>query len=125
MADASNSDRISVVALRPSARHGVLREERANGQEFVIDAALWLDLRPAAAADDLSLTVSYAELAQQLTAIVSGEPVDLIETLADRLVTACLADERVAAAEVTVHKPSAPIGLPFADVTVTVRPSRT
>jgi len=125
MADASNSDRISVIGLRAFGRHGVLPEERANGQEFVIDAALWLDLRPAAAADDLSLTVSYAELAQQLTAIVSGEPVDLIETLADRLVTACLADERVAAAEVTVHKPSAPIGLPFADVTVTVRRSRT
>jgi dihydroneopterin aldolase len=124
MADAGSSDRISLIGLRAFGRHGVLPAERASGQEFVIDAVLWLDLRPAAATDDLALTVSYADLAHQLTAIVAGEPVDLIETLADRLVAACLADERVAAAEVTVHKPSAPIGLPFGDVTVTVRRSR-
>jgi 7,8-dihydroneopterin aldolase/epimerase/oxygenase len=124
MAAADSSDRISLVGLRAFGRHGVLPEERADGQEFVIDAVLWLDLRPAAAADDLALTVSYADLAHQLTAIVSGEPADLIETLAERLVAACLADERVGAAEVTVHKPGAPIGLPFGDVTVTVRRSR-
>ncbi len=102
----------------------MLPEERETGQEFVIDAVLWLDLRPAAATDDLALTVSYADVARRLTEIVSGEPVDLIETLAERLASACLGDKRVRQAEVTVHKPSAPIGLPFADVTVTIRRNR-
>ncbi|HET7013776.1 MAG TPA: dihydroneopterin aldolase [Streptosporangiaceae bacterium] len=114
-------DRISLRGLRAFGRHGVLPEERINGQEFLIDATLWLDLRQAAATDDLAQTVSYADVAQQLHKIVTGEPVQLIETLAERLATACLAHERIKQVEVTVHKPSAPIPLPFKDVTVTVR----
>jgi dihydroneopterin aldolase len=120
MADATATDRISLLGLRAFGRHGVLPSERQEGQEFVIDAILTLDLRPAAATDDLSQTVGYAVLARRLTEIVSGEPLQLIETLAERLATVCLADERVEQAEVTVHKPGAPIGLPFSDVTVTV-----
>lgn len=117
-------DRISLVGLRAFGRHGVLPEERLSGQEFIIDATLWVDTRPAAATDDLELTVSYADVAQQLHDIVTGEPVQLIETLAERLAQACLANERVEQVEITVHKPSAPIPLPFADVTVTVRRTR-
>jgi dihydroneopterin aldolase len=118
-------DRISLLGLRVHGRHGVLPQERADGQEFVVDAVLWLDTRPAAAADDLALTVDYGGLAERLAAIISGEPVALIETLAERLAAACLADERVSEAEITVHKPSAPIGLPCADVTATIRRART
>lgn len=108
------------MGLRAFGRHGVLPQERIEGQEFIVDAVLWLDLRPAAATDDLEKTVSYADVAHRLHQIVAGEPVQLIETLAERLVASCLEDDRVEQAEVTVHKPSAPIGLPFADVTVTV-----
>jgi dihydroneopterin aldolase len=122
--DPIGQDRIELVGLRAFGRHGVLPEERANGQGFVIDASLWLDLRPAATSDDVADTVNYADLAQRLTQIVSGEPVNLIETLAERLVGACLEDERVTHAEVTVHKPGAPIALPFTDVTVTIRRTR-
>ncbi len=125
MADASATDRISLLGLRAFGRHGVLPSERLEGQEFVIDAILTLDVRPASASDDLSKTVSYAVLAQRLTEIVSGEPLQLIETLAERLAAVCLDDERVERAEVTVHKPEAPIGLPFSDVTVTVVRFRT
>jgi dihydroneopterin aldolase len=78
----------------------------------------------AASSDDVTATVHYGELAEQLVAVVSGEPVDLIETLAYRLVDVCLADTRVARAEVTVHKPAAPIPLPFGDVAVTVARER-
>ena len=117
-------DRISLIGLRAFGRHGVLPQERADGQEFLIDATLWVDTRPAAATDDLTQTVSYADVAQQLHKIVTGEPVQLIETLAERLADACLANERVEQAEITVHKPSAPIPLPFADVTVTIRRPR-
>ncbi|HEY3907781.1 MAG TPA: dihydroneopterin aldolase [Streptosporangiaceae bacterium] len=113
-------DRISLLGLRVFGRHGVLPQERVDGQDFIIDATLWLDLRPAASADDLELTVSYADVAHRLHKIVAGEPVQLIETLAERLAAACLEDHLVEQAEITVHKPSAPIGLPFSDVTVTV-----
>ena len=115
---------IALSGLRVRGRHGVYDFERAQGQDFVVDVRLELDLAPAAASDDVTDTVHYGELAERLTAIVAGEPVNLLETLADRLVTACLADERVTAAEVTVHKPQAPIPLEFADVAVTLRRSR-
>ena len=115
---------ITLSGLRVRGRHGVFDFERERGQDFVVDVRLELDLAPAAASDEVTDTVHYGELAERLAAIVGGEPVNLIETLADRLVTACLSDERVTTAEVTVHKPQAPIPLEFADVSVTLRRSR-
>ena len=120
----SQLDRISLTGLRAFGYHGVLPAEREHGQEFVIDAVLWLDTRPAAGADDLSLTIDYGALASTLAGIVAGAPVALIETLAHRLAAACLADDRVGQAEVTVHKPAAPVGVPIADVATTIRRSR-
>ena len=117
------SDRITLKGLRLNGFHGVLPEERRDGQVFVVDVVLVLDLAPAAATDDVADTVHYGELAERLAAVVAGEPVDLLETLADRLATVCLSYDRVQRAEVTVHKPSAPIPLSFDDVSVTlVRP---
>lgn len=119
------ADRISLIGLRAFGRHGVLDHERRDGQEFVVDAVLWLDTRPAAAADDLALTVDYGAVAVRLAAIVSGEPVALIETLAGRLAAACLsAGQAVREVEITVHKPQAPVPVPFRDVTVTIRRGR-
>jgi dihydropteroate synthase len=117
-------DRVELRGLRVTGRHGVYAHERADGQDFVVDATLEVDTVRAAASDELADTVDYGTLAQDLAAVVAGEPVNLIETLADRLVAVCLRDPRVAAAEVTVHKPAAPIPLEFADVAVTVRRSR-
>jgi dihydroneopterin aldolase len=114
------TDRIVLTGLRVHGHHGVLASERRDGQEFVVDAVLAMDLRPAGAPDDLADTVHYGELAERLAAVVAGEPVDLLEALADRLAAVCLADVRVRAAEVTVHKPGAPIPLSFDDVAVTV-----
>jgi dihydroneopterin aldolase len=113
-------DRISLTGLRVRGFHGVLPAERDNGQDFVVDVVLHLDLRRAAASDDLRDTVHYGELAERLAAVVSGEAVQLIETLAERLAQLCLSYELVQRAQVTVHKPSAPIPLEFADVAVTV-----
>ena len=118
------ADRISLLGLRAFGWHGVFDHERRDGQEFVIDAVLWLDTRAAASGDDLALTVDYGAMAARLAAIVSGEPVALIETLADRLAVACLADPAAAEVEITVHKPHAPMPVPFRDVTVTIRRSR-
>lgn len=117
-------DRISIAGLRVRGRHGVYAHERESGQEFVIDAVLWLDTGPAAAADDLSLTADYGALAGRLAEIVSGQPVDLIETLAARLAAACLQDQAVCEAEVTVHKPQAPVSQEVADIAVTIRRRR-
>ena len=118
------ADRIELRGLRVRGYHGVLDGERRDGQEFLIDAVLAVDTRPAAATDDLSLTVDYAGLSERLAGIVAGEPVQLIETLAEQLAQACLAEPAVRQAEITVHKPNAPISLPFGDVSVTIRRER-
>ena len=117
-------DRVSLRGLRVRGRHGVYEHERRDGQDFVVDAVLGLDTRAAAAADDLSRTVDYGALAQRLTAVVAGEPVRLIETLADRLATVCLAEPAVQEVEITVHKPQAPLSQAFDDVTVTIQRRR-
>ncbi len=114
------SDRIALRGLRARGHHGVFDFERREGQDFVVDAVLHLDLAPAAASDDVADTVHYGLLADRLVAIVTGEPVDLIETLAERLAAECLTDDAVREVELTVHKPSAPIRHEFADVSVTV-----
>src|SRR2546421_11717276 len=117
-------DTITLTGLRVFGRHGVYAEERERGQDFVVDVTLELDTGPAARSDDVADTVHYGELAGRLVGVVAGEPVNLIETLADRLLAVCLADPRVAAATVTVHKPQAPIPHEFADVAVTLRRER-
>lgn len=118
------TDRISLSGLRVRGHHGVFDFERRDGQDFVVDVVLELSLAKAAASDDVADTVHYGELAGRLAEVIAGAPVNLIETLAERLATVCLADARVAAATVTVHKPQAPIPHEFADVAVTVRRAR-
>jgi dihydroneopterin aldolase len=118
------TDRVELRGLKARGHHGVYDFERERGQEFVVDVVLELDLATAAATDDVADTVHYGELAERLVGVVRGEPVNLIETLAARLVDTCLADHRVTAAIVTVHKPQAPIPHEFADVSVTLRRAR-
>ncbi|MCP9952757.1 MULTISPECIES: dihydroneopterin aldolase [Actinomadura] len=117
-------DRIELRGLRARGRHGCLPAERELGQEFVVDAVLGLDTRPAAEGDDLSRTVDYGTLAGRLVAVVEGEPVNLLETLADRLATICLEEKTVSEVEITVHKPSAPVPHPFTDIAVKIKRSR-
>ncbi|MFV2197154.1 dihydroneopterin aldolase [Nocardiopsis sp. LOL_012] len=113
-------DRIALRGLRARGHHGVFGFERREGQDFVVDAVLRVDTAPAAASDDVGDTVHYGELAEDLVAVVEGEPVHLIETLAERLAAVCTAHPLVEGVELTVHKPSAPIPHEFADVSVTV-----
>jgi 7,8-dihydroneopterin aldolase/epimerase/oxygenase len=117
-------DRITLTGLRVHGRHGVHEHERAHGQEFVIDATVWLDLGPAATTDQLSATLDYGALAHRAAQIVGGQPCNLIETVAARIASDVLADQRVQAVEVTVHKPAAPLALHFTDVAVTTRRAR-
>jgi len=117
-------DRVALRGLKARGYHGVFPEERREGQTFVVDLVLGLDTRPAAADDDLAKTVHYGIVAEEVVAVVQGEPVNLIETLAERVAQACLKHEEVQEVEVTVHKPDAPITVPFDDVTVTITRSR-
>lgn len=114
------SDRIALRGLAVRGHHGVFESERIDGQEFVIDVVLDVDTSVAARTDQLTDTVDYGSLASAIAAIVSGAPVNLLETLADRIARACLDDVRVASVEVSVHKPHAPIALTFDDVVVTI-----
>lgn len=119
------TDRVEILGLRVHGNHGVLEAERRDGQPFVVDVVLETDTSAAAASDDLAETVDYAVVAQRVAAIVGGDPVDLIETLAARIAEACLAESRVTAVEVAVHKPEAPVGVAFDDVVVRIRRERT
>ncbi|MHC1558675.1 dihydroneopterin aldolase [Actinomycetospora sp. C-140] len=117
-------DRIALRGLRVRGHHGVFDHERRDGQDFVLDLVLELDLAPAGASDDLADTVDYGALADTAAAVVAGPPRRLIEAVAAEVAVRVLADARVAAVEVTLHKPQAPIAVPFDDVAVVVRRER-
>jgi dihydroneopterin aldolase len=121
------TDRIEICGLAEFGRHGWFDFETEQGQRFIVDLVLELTppgIRPAAASDDLADTVDYGTLADQVRAVVGGEPVRLIETLAERIAAVCLSDPRVAAAQVAVHKPQAPVSGEFADIVVRIRRDR-
>ena len=113
-------DRISLTGLEVFAYHGVYDFEREQGQRFIIDAEVAVDLSAAAAGDELARTVNYAELAGAILEAVANDPVDLIETLAERVARVALGFAGVRQARVTVHKPDAPIDATFGDVSVTI-----
>ncbi|MDT3727181.1 dihydroneopterin aldolase [Streptomyces sp. DSM 41972] len=117
-------DRVALSGLRARGHHGVFPKEREEGQTFLVDLVLGLDTRPAAADDDLTKTVHYGIVAEEVVAVVEGEPLNLIETLAERIAQVCLKHDVVQEVEVRVHKPDAPITVPFDDVTVTITRSR-
>jgi 7,8-dihydroneopterin aldolase/epimerase/oxygenase len=114
------NDRIVLRGLRARGHHGVYPEEREAGQTFLVDVVLHVDTRKAADTDDVTDTVHYGELAAEVVAVVEGEPVKLIETLASSIADVCLTRPLVESVEVTVHKPEAPVGVPFDDVAVTI-----
>jgi 7,8-dihydroneopterin aldolase/epimerase/oxygenase len=114
------SDELCVTGIECFAHHGVFEHERREGQIFVVDLTLGLDTRGAAASDDLHDTVDYGSLVAQVKAAVESDPVDLIETVAERICGVCLLQDRVEWARVTIHKPGAPIEATFADVTLTI-----
>lgn len=120
-----NLDRIAVTGIRATGQHGVFDHERREGQEFVVDIVLGLDLRPAGATDDLSRTVDYGRLSERVHYAIASDPVNLIETLAERIAGVCLQYALVQWVQVIVHKPEAPIAVAFTDVTVTIERSRT
>lgn len=121
----SARDRITLTGLRANGFHGVFEHERINGQLFVIDVVVHVALAEAGGSDELAQTIHYGELAEAIIGAVERDPVDLIETVAERIAAVVLDQPRAELVEVTVHKPSAPITVPFDDVSVTILRSRT
>jgi dihydroneopterin aldolase len=118
------ADRIELRGLTAHGRHGVFDHERADGQDFVVDITVWIDLADAAASDDLADTYDYGALAQLAADVIAGPPRNLIEGVGGEIADQVMRDRRVHAVEVTVHKPQAPIPQQFDDVAVVVRRSR-
>ena len=114
---------IALKGLGALANHGVYDFERSQEQRFSADVVMWVET--AGATDDIAATVSYADIADETMAVLTGKPVDLIETLAETIASNVMSHEGVVGTEVTVHKPDAPINHPFADVSVTVRRGET
>ena len=118
------TDELAVLGIECFGHHGVFDFERREGQTFVIDLALGVDTASAAVSDDLRDTVDYGSLVTSVKTAVENDPVDLIETLAQRIADVCLSDARVRWARVTVHKPEAPIEATFTDVALTITRKR-
>ncbi|MDR3659257.1 MAG: dihydroneopterin aldolase [Mycobacterium sp.] len=118
------ADRIELRGLTVRGHHGVFEHERRDGQDFVVDITVWIDLVAAALSDELADTLDYGELAQRAAAIIAGPPRNLIETVSAEIADSVMADHRVHAVEVVLHKPEAPIPLSFKDVAVVARRSR-
>ena len=116
--------RIDLSGIEVDARHGVLESEKSNSQLFKVDVSAYLDLNPAVNSDDLPDTLDYGALAEQVHEIVANESHQLIETVADRVASHVMSDDRVTKVVVTVHKPEAPIEVPFSDVAVTIERTR-
>jgi dihydroneopterin aldolase len=117
-------DELALSGIECFGHHGVFDHERREGQTFVVDVTLGLDTAPGARSDDLRDTVDYGSLVAAVKAAVERDPVNLIETLAQRIADVCLTDDRVEWARVTVHKPDAPIEATFSDVALTITRKR-
>ncbi|MFB7891590.1 dihydroneopterin aldolase [Microbacterium sp. NPDC056044] len=118
------TDEITLTGVRAYGYHGVFEDERREGQEFVVDATLYVSTAEAAETDDVADTVHYGEVAERIVALVGGEPLNLIEGVAARIADDLLSYDLVRMVAVTVHKPQAPITVPFSDVSVTIRRAR-
>jgi dihydroneopterin aldolase len=120
----SSLDRLQIRGIECFGHHGVFDFERREGQVFVIDLELGIDTRPAAASDDLADTVDYGALTLAVKGAVESDPVDLIETLSQRIAEVCLLAVAVEWVTVTVHKPDAPIDATYSDVALTITRKR-
>ncbi len=118
-------DRITLTGVEAFGYHGVLESERTLGQRFVVDVVLHAEIREAGRTDDLASTIDYSQVADTIVATITGEPLNLIEALAQRIVDAIfdlasVKESRAPMIELTVHKPQAPINATFSDVSVSI-----
>lgn len=117
-------DVITIRGISATGFHGVFDHERREGQTFVVDVKVATSFRVSAASDDVSDTLDYGLMSQAVVEEIQGGPYNLIEKLASVIVDRLMRDFAPLAVQVTVHKPQAPISVPFGDVAVTMSRSR-
>ena len=117
-------DVITISGISATGFHGVFDHERREGQTFVVDVKVATSFRVSAASDDVSDTLDYGLMSQAVVEEIQGGPYNLIEKLASVIVDRLMRDFAPLAVQVTVHKPEAPISVPFGDVAVTMSRSR-
>lgn len=106
-----DTDKILLEGMHFFGYHGTLPEERTLGQRFTVDVELRLNLRQAGRTDDLTKTVDYSEVYRQARAIAEGEPVNLTETVAERIAAAVLERHAIVhSVRVRVQKPFVRLG---------------
>jgi dihydroneopterin aldolase len=115
-----SKDQIIISGIKATGFHGVFDHERENGQEFAVDLVVKLAPSNASTSDDLVDTVDYGAISQFVYDRIVGEAFNLIETLAERIAQDVLAMPGVDGIEVTVHKPQAPIPVPFDNVSLRI-----
>lgn len=113
-------DHISLVGIQERGLHGMLDHEREDGQLFLVDADIYLDLRDAGASDQIADTVDYSRVSKLISRIITGPPCDLLEKVATQIAEETLQLARVKAVRVCLHKPQAPLGIEKEDVSVTI-----
>jgi dihydroneopterin aldolase len=115
-------DKIYMNGLEFYGYHGVFLEENRLGQRFYTDVVLSVEsLREAGTTDDLNKTVNYGEAYDYIRAIMDGEPVQLLETLAEKIATTLLENfPPVVQVQVKVTKPMPPIAGPMQGVAVEI-----
>ena len=119
------SDKILIKGIQALGYHGLLEDERKNGQLFIVDAEVELDLSEAAKNDDIKKSVDYNALAILIHSEITGPAVNIIESLAHRIgIKALEAFKEIDEIKVTVHKPKAPIEVSFTDVSVSIKVKR-
>jgi dihydroneopterin aldolase/2-amino-4-hydroxy-6-hydroxymethyldihydropteridine diphosphokinase len=112
---------INIKGLRVVTCHGALPQEKLTPQPFLFDARLCGDFFKGAQKDDLDATVNYADVCILIKSIAENNVYNLIEKLAYECAMAILQKfSKVSAVTVTVHKPNAPIHMPFDDVFVSI-----
>lgn len=114
-------DKISLTGLEYFGYHGVMPEENKLGQRFFVDLELYLDLHRAGANDDLTASINYAQVYEDVKAVVEGPALQTIEAVAEKI-AANLKNtySMLEQVRISVHKPEAPIAGIFHDVSVTL-----
>ena len=118
-------DKIIINGLEVYAYHGVNPEEKADGQNFIINAELFVDLSAPCETDELNDTVNYSKVIKLITRIMTSEKYNLIEHAAQKTADGLLAEfDRIQKVKLTLKKPDAPIKADFNFVAVEIERER-
>ena len=119
------SDQIRLTGIRAFGYHGLFDFEAEEGQIFLVDLALSIDLAKASLSDSIADTVDYGAVAELVVEEIEGDRVILIERLAGKIGERVLAlDPRITKVEITVHKPQAPVKAELSDIAVKITRTR-